>query len=184
MGISPKAVSVAEQGNIRAVEFSSNLSRPTLHHILETVAKAIMNPIEKENKIVVKPECIALLETAILSIKERTALSEMLSAFSIKLLLMSELEQFPDLKNARVSASSPTGPVPLSAMIPPTPTGPQEPLPFNPPQSRGCIFCKKDIVGKASQCSACKAVIYDSVECAVRYLLSSIIMQLLEKRLA
>lgn len=124
-----------------------------------------------ENKAIVKPECIVLLETSILTIKDRLALEALLKPFSIKLATLAELEKdFPDLFQARFSTSSP--PVAASpthaAVIPPTPTGPQAPIPFNPAPSRGCICCKKDIVGKASQCSACKAVIYDSVDCAVR----------------
>ena len=168
LGISSKSVSVADQGALRAMEFTANLSRPTTQHILETIAKAIMNPIEQENKSIVKPDCIVALETSILSIEERAALAEMLSVFSIKLLDMAELDKFPEYNRARVSAAASSPITPFA--IPHAPTGPQEPLPYLATPSRGCVSCKKEILGKASQCSACKAVIYCSVECAVIFI--------------
>ena len=36
-----------------------------------------------------------------------------------------------------------------------------------PQPNRGCYTCKQEISGKASQCSACKAIIYCSANCAV-----------------
>jgi hypothetical protein len=35
------------------------------------------------------------------------------------------------------------------------------------PPARGCFQCHEEITGKVRQCSACKAVIYCSQECAV-----------------
>lgn len=38
-----------------------------------------------------------------------------------------------------------------------------------PPPARGCFQCHEEINGKVRQCSACKAVIYCSPECAVKF---------------
>jgi hypothetical protein len=40
------------------------------------------------------------------------------------------------------------------------------PIPFNSQPNRGCFACKQEIEKKASQCSACKAVIYCGAVCA------------------
>jgi hypothetical protein len=38
-----------------------------------------------------------------------------------------------------------------------------------PAPNRGCFQCHEEITGKVQQCSACKAVIYCSSECAVSF---------------
>jgi hypothetical protein len=44
---------------------------------------------------------------------------------------------------------------------------PQQKPGLGPAPPRACFVCKKDIEGKLKQCSACKAIIYCSPDCAV-----------------
>lgn len=46
----------------------------------------------------------------------------------------------------------------------------ETPIEFAPQPPRGCFQCHQEITGKANQCSACKAVIYCSADCAVSFL--------------
>ncbi|KAJ3371790.1 hypothetical protein HDU91_004935 [Kappamyces sp. JEL0680] len=163
LGVSGRSASVSAQGILRAIEFTPRLTKPTPAHVVATLLKAIVEPIDKDSKIE-KPEVVAFLDTVLLNEKEKATIIKQLASLSIKAVSMEALKRdMPELAKKRTEVAAPA-PAPVAA--PPTATGPQQVLPFNPAPPRGCVLCKKDIAGKASQCSACKAIIYDSADCA------------------
>jgi hypothetical protein len=151
IGTSQKSCSVAEAGVLRAIEFTEFLNKPDVEHILLTVLKAIVEPLDSTLKVV-KPAYIVFLDTVSQTKKDKTLIGKRLEEYGIKLTTANSLRVTkPDLFKLKIPVNTPV----------------KESIPYNPQPKRGCFNCRTEIEGKASQCSACKAVIYCSVECAV-----------------
>ena len=167
---------------MRSLEFTHNLGRPTSTHIVYTIAKAIIEPREGSESKIHRPEYAILLETASLDEKEKAVLTRKLADISVKLVSFAWLEEnAPETAKLKDFSSQEAG---TQALPSPQPKSeePQKVIPMNPTPNRGCVVCKQEIIGKKpSQCSACRAVIYDSVECAVCKLSCTYIFK--EKRL-
>jgi hypothetical protein len=159
IGVSERACSVAEDGVLRAIEFTIDLKKPTVSHIIATLKKAIAEPIEEEMEKQ-KPEFVVFLDTVVLSSEQQKFIkNELKEKLNVTISTMEKLHsERPELFDIKKSIPVPT--------IPQFQTDEKE-IPFNEKPPRGCFNCRSDIVGKASQCSACKAVIYCSADCAV-----------------
>jgi hypothetical protein len=157
LGVSGKSCSVSEEGILRAIEFTIDLAKPSVSHVLSTVKKAMLEPRDPQS-VIHKPEFVVFLETVILSESERKKVTDSLAKLDVTVTTLDELKrdrpELFDIKKALPFVNRP-----LES---------KEVIPFNEQPPRGCFSCRKDIPGKASQCSACKAVIYCSAECAKR----------------
>jgi hypothetical protein len=164
--VSGRSASVTEKGVLRAIEFTPRLTKPTPSHVVATILKSIADPIENDDTIS-RPSVMVLLETVQINEKELKEITKRMSKYDIKVVTMEVLwSEMPELAKSR--EDFPDTPVQCIPVITKPSPSANEPVPFNPPPLRGCFTCKKDIPGKASQCSVCKAVIYCSGDCAVR----------------
>jgi hypothetical protein len=157
IGTSERACSVTESGVLRAIEFTADLGRPTAEHIFLTVLKAIIEPVDVGDETAArKPLYVVYLDTADVTEAEKSIVEAKLNKYDINTSTINSIRiSDPQLleKASQIQADAPVSP-------------PQD-IPFNEQPKRGCFNCRKEIDGKASQCSACRAVIYCSVECAV-----------------
>ena len=143
---SSKATSVSCKGAIRAIEFSDSI--PTPEHVAATTVRAIVDPSYHGAQMAAcRPKVAILLATANLEDVGRTR--ELLLQYEINLVLQKDCD-VELLAKWRQQAT---------VVIPPT-------MAIQP--NRGCHVCHRDIAGKASQCSACKAIIYCSAACATK----------------
>ena len=166
-GVSQKSCSVSAQGVLRAFEFTENLTKPDAEHVLATVYKSIVEPQEDDGSVPEKPSHLIFLATCLLNDEEKATIAKELKTLNIIACSLEELQKM-DLECAKRRNLLPKG----TAIPPPTQvtSGPQQVLPMNAQPNRGCISCRKDITEKKpSQCSACKAVIYDGADCAVLF---------------
>ncbi|KAJ3324095.1 hypothetical protein HDV06_000636 [Boothiomyces sp. JEL0866] len=153
VGVSAKACSVSENGVLKAIEFSDG--KPNVKHVVGTVMKAILDPIDGAVK---KPKVLMFLDTCLLKDGEKSQITKELKDYEMTIVSLKQLEvDYPALHAERAKE--------VEIFAPQQPTV-QQPLKMNPPPPRGCFACRKEIPGKASQCSACKAVIYCSADCA------------------
>ncbi|KAJ3276599.1 hypothetical protein HDV01_004132 [Terramyces sp. JEL0728] len=153
VGVSGKACSVSENGVLKAIEFSGG--KPNAKHVVSTVMKAILDPVDGAVK---KPKVLIFLDTCLLNENEKKQITKELKEYEMAIINLKQLEtDYPALYAERSKE--------VEIFAPQQPTV-QQPLKMNPPPPRGCFACRKDIPGKASQCSACRAVIYCSSDCA------------------
>ncbi|KAI8911062.1 hypothetical protein EDD86DRAFT_204302 [Gorgonomyces haynaldii] len=152
IGISGRSCSVAEQGTVRLIELTKDLKKPTVEHCVATLLKAIVNPGYNEKVFDKhKPDFAVVLKTQVLAQKQLDDFIERMAVFGVRVYTEDQVDKTPELsKKYRVTVEEPA----------------PGPVKFNPQPDRGCYVCKKDIAGKASQCSACKAIIYCSPDCA------------------
>jgi hypothetical protein len=152
IGISNKSCSVSDNGVLRAIEFTENLLKPSVEHIVTTIIKSIVEPIELQELTPKRPAFVVYLETSQITDQEKQKIKAILDKYLIETTTITQLRiQKPELVKA-----------PVAPFIPGVP----QLAPWNEQPNRGCFNCRKEIEGKASQCSACKAVIYCSVDCA------------------
>ncbi|KAJ3000030.1 hypothetical protein HDV02_000982 [Globomyces sp. JEL0801] len=165
IGTSKQTASIQEDGVLRAIEFTKDALIPTPEHCVITLLKSIIDPIDPESSVISKPKVLLFLETFILTNEQKSEIKELLKEFDIDCVEVDELSQkYPQLLEQRLAFVAPPNPVESFQL--PTEQAPGEPIKPNSPPPRGCFACKKEILGKASQCAACKAVIYCSPECA------------------
>lgn len=151
IGVSQKSASVAEAGQLRVIEFTNDLGKPTVDHVYATVIKAIANPNYREIPYPKHiPKNIILLDASILDAKQAPKLTKKLLAKGITMHIEKDVRADKELLAKWKAAGS----------------QPRRTAQSGVPK-KSCIKCSKDIDGKASQCSTCKAVIYCSPECAV-----------------
>jgi hypothetical protein len=166
LGTTKRSVCVAEPGRVRVFESIHTEIKPKF--VIAAITKATLAPdypfsniLSKPQIKLEKPKAVLLLDTH--QMKEETVKkvkNELKSKMQIDLITQTELNQNKELLEQY------TKQVPTTYKI------------SNDIPKRGCHVCHTDIPGKASQCSACKAIIYCSKECAVIINLTS------EKRLA
>jgi hypothetical protein len=165
-GVSKKACSVSAQGILRSFQFTEKLTKPNVDHVLATIYKSIVEPQDDDGSVPEKPSHIIFLDTCLLDNEEKAKIAKELESLGIKACSLAELEN-SDAECAKRRNLLPKGtPIPPPSLS----SGPQKVLPMNAQPPRGCIFSRKEIIGrKPNQCSACKAVIYDGAESAVSH---------------
>jgi hypothetical protein len=151
IGISQKAVSVSSQGTVRIIEFTKDLNPPTLIHVWATVLKAIASPNYNGVSFEIqKPSMAVLLSNDVLPESDVPNLVSYANDFGIKIITQQNIEKDPELiKKWQVVKKEVVK------------------VDYIPQPNRGCYVCKCEIPGKASQCSACRSIVYCGVECAV-----------------
>ncbi|EGF82527.1 hypothetical protein BATDEDRAFT_34496 [Batrachochytrium dendrobatidis JAM81] len=165
IGVSAKSASVVEEGVVRVVAFTKNLRPPTAEHIVATLIKAIARPEFLTKSPVRRPKiamflssrtCSDAIVSKVASIMNdkcgiRVTTSEALAPELSKIQKKRSKEILQ--QEAKDQVTTPRGVKNLDIKLLPMP-------------NRFCFTCKKEILTKPSQCSACKAVIYCSAECA------------------
>lgn len=154
---------VAEPGSLRVIEFTKTLSLPTAKFTVAAVIKAIVDANYPNLNTtapfkIQKPKTAVMLETSQLS-KDSivTVKEELLKQVNIELITEEEMRNNPTLLDQYNSQVPKTNARPGNLGMQAN----------GEPPLRGCHVCHNDIPGKASQCSACKAIIYCGKECAV-----------------
>ncbi|KAJ3002988.1 hypothetical protein HKX48_001999, partial [Thoreauomyces humboldtii] len=165
VGISAAAIAVSENGQLRVFETLPETGKVTAEQITAAVVKAIAAPLEGHT--VQRPKLVSFLQSRQCSEKVYAQAAESIAKFGIRVGTAEELE--PELSEYVVKRREEVNRLLATALQPappqqPAPGGPKPPL--SPAPNRGCFVCKKDIAGKASQCSACKAMIYCSTDCS------------------
>lgn len=146
---------VAEHGMLRVLEFSDGA--PTADHIVATLLKAMNEP--RDGLPVEKPKHAVFLDTAVISDSTLHKVSNACGKFNLSISRMDKLQkEHPELLLLKQKA--------IDVVQKPQQAVSQGPVTMNKAPNRGCFTCHKEIEGKASQCSACKAVIYCSPACA------------------
>ena len=185
VGVSAKGIAVADEGLLRAFELIETGQKPTASQITAVIIKAIAQPTEGPFPAE-KPRVLAFLQSRQCTDSVvKDVVKQVKQQLGIRVATMEELEpEIEKLQKKRQEENEKKGtpeqrmmaqakamglPVPEEgpAGVPGQPqhTGPKPE--FAPPPLRGCFVCHNEIEGKASQCSACKAVIYCSPACAV-----------------
>ena len=158
---------------MRLLEFFPPSMPMTAEYIEALLLKSMMEPsqlLEDYNsnvnvdEFIRKPRIAAFLASCDVSDAFISEVSKRMEKYDVKVFKMQELSsQVPTLlKKRRVELYKKTREAQRIA----NETKNKENT-FSSAPNRGCFQCKKDIVGKASQCSACKAIIYCSADCAV-----------------
>ncbi|KAI8822995.1 uncharacterized protein EV422DRAFT_387526 [Fimicolochytrium jonesii] len=166
IGVTNTAVAVAEDGNLRTFEAAEGGKKVTAAFIAAAIVKAISAPSQELK--VQRPKIVSFLHSRQCSPRDIKDVGKKLELYGIRVdtaeALEAELAPYYEKRKADMAK----GPqIPL--VLPTSPVGPApagEKPQFGPQPNRGCFTCKKEIDGKASQCSACKAMIYCSAECS------------------
>ncbi|KAJ3056373.1 hypothetical protein HK097_007210 [Rhizophlyctis rosea] len=185
IGVSAKGVAVADEGLLRAFELIETGQKPTASQITAVIIKAIAQPTEGPFPLE-KPRVLAFLQSRQCTDSVvKDVVKQVKQQLGIRVATMEELEpEMELLQKKRQEENEKKGtpeqrmmaqaramglPVPEEGGPAGAPGQPQQTGPkpeFAPPPLRGCFVCHNEIEGKASQCSACKAVIYCSPACA------------------
>ncbi|KAI9199856.1 uncharacterized protein BJ171DRAFT_199257 [Polychytrium aggregatum] len=178
IGYSAKAVSVTEDGNLRAIDFTYHGGVPTVEDVEIALLKAIVRPMMGQPA---KPKIAAFLASRTCDDKLVQAVGQAFESFKVRITTVEESQaELEELKKKRGSEhrSIPGGPASVPAPGSVAAVGAAAaaaaaaaPAPDKKPEfikqpNRGCFVCHQDIDGKPSQCSACKAVIYCGPACA------------------
>ncbi|KAJ3325529.1 hypothetical protein HDU76_013147 [Blyttiomyces sp. JEL0837] len=158
IGVSGKSASVAEEGNLLGFEFSKSGNVPTVDEIAYTIVKAIARPADGQPPR--RPQAAMFLTTRVISDDVAGQVSKKVNEWiglrvETAENIAAELPAMLEKRKAVLAKSSPQ-----------TPPQPQQKIQMQPHPKRGCLVCRKEIEGKARQCSACKAIIYCSQECS------------------
>ncbi|KAI8929243.1 hypothetical protein BC831DRAFT_444498 [Entophlyctis helioformis] len=187
IGVSGRSVSVSENGFLRVVEFTKDLGAPTASHIVATLIKAVVQSDKNDDMASIRPQLAVFLESRTCSdavVAEVAAaikaklnvvvatpeqigaeeLSKLKTIRRIEMIRKMQQEQARAAAAANASANAAaSGEAGADAVSPSQAVAEAK---FITAPNRGCHTCHKEIEGKASQCSACKAVIYCSPACA------------------
>ncbi|KAJ3187565.1 hypothetical protein HK101_009367 [Irineochytrium annulatum] len=156
IGVSGKAVSVSEEISLRAIEITRSKKLPTADEIITAFLKAIVKP--SDNGQPHRPHVAMFLSTRMIPPKTVTDVAARLKeVLGVRIDTQEALE--PELPALMVARQAELAKMKTSA---PPPTKPE----LQPMPNRACFVCKQEIKGKPRQCSACKAIIYCSPECA------------------
>lgn len=126
-------------------------------YVVETLLKAILFPLNDQQPC--KPTHIAFMNTSVFSSKK--VFPEILHAIKEYSIEACMFEDIPE-KEKRITSFTNTN----NQTVPPKNIDPKT-VQYNEPPPRRCYACHVEIKGKPSQCSACKAIIYCSPDCAV-----------------
>ncbi|KAI9098233.1 hypothetical protein DFS34DRAFT_649820 [Phlyctochytrium arcticum] len=170
VGISAHAVAVSQDGLLRAFHVIPKGS-VSAAHISAAVVKAVALPIETDHNVY-RPQIVAFLEsrqctpavlnaaikrlTQVLGPEVKVAPTEKI-ADQVKAITEERKSALANASSVNDAAANGAAGVKLDANGKPA---------FVPTPDRGCFVCKQEITEKPSQCSACKAIIYCSPECA------------------
>ncbi|KAI8841700.1 hypothetical protein BC829DRAFT_420531 [Chytridium lagenaria] len=168
--VSNKAVAVSEEVNLRAIEFSANGKAPTSSDIVVAVLKAIVTPSDQGEAR--RPKVAMVLSTRMISDSVvKKAAAELKELVGIRLETQEALEaELPALlakRKEEVEKIKKTAPQ-VDAAVPGAAAAPAKAAEMAATPNRACFVCKEEIKGKTKQCSACKAIIYCSAECATK----------------
>ncbi|KAJ3106538.1 hypothetical protein HDU97_006131 [Phlyctochytrium planicorne] len=163
IGISNKAVAVSEEVNLRAIEITANGKTPTPADIVNAVLKAIVTPSDQEGAR--RPRVAMVLSTRMVPDSTvQKAAKELKSLLDIRLETQEALEaELPELLKKRNEELAQ-----VKKESPQVAAAPQKAPEMAAPPNRACFVCKQEIKGKTKQCSACKAIIYCSADCATK----------------
>ncbi|KAJ3288744.1 hypothetical protein HK104_007993 [Borealophlyctis nickersoniae] len=173
IGVSARAVAVAEEGVLRAFESNSDGSKPTAEQICDNLLKAIAAPTEGVFPVE-KPRVAAFLQSRQCTDAVISKVAKRMKEFGVRVTSIEELgPEMEELMNKRKEEIMKKGTAAakgqLNQMMAAQAGGVQADGPkpeFLAQPSRACFTCHKEIPGKASQCSACRAIIYCGAECA------------------
>ncbi|KAJ3416926.1 hypothetical protein HDV05_007984 [Chytridiales sp. JEL 0842] len=176
IGVSNKAVSVSEEGMLRSIEFSKSGKLPTVDEIVFAFLKAIVSPLDPTMPVV-KPKFAMVLSTRMISEKVvKQVAAKIKEDINVRIDLQENLEaEMPAFIEERLALTEKLNNAPsaLAPQVqqqlqqngqPAAQTGPT----FIETPKRACFVCKTEIADKPRQCSACKAIIYCSPECATK----------------
>ncbi|KAJ3212898.1 hypothetical protein HDU67_003515 [Dinochytrium kinnereticum] len=163
IGVSNKAIAVSEEASVRAIEFTANGKLPTSSDIVLAVLKAIVTPSDQGGER--RPRVAMVLSTRLVSDSTvKKASKELKELLDIRLETQEALEaEMPALllkRKEELEKAKKDSPAPQAAST--------EPPEMIAAPNRACFVCKEEIKGKTKQCSACKAIIYCSAECATK----------------
>ncbi|TPX67874.1 hypothetical protein SpCBS45565_g03449 [Spizellomyces sp. 'palustris'] len=161
VGVSGRAIAVSEDGVLRAFEtLPSGQKKATAIQIAAVLVKAMARPMDEQP--VHRPHIAAFLHSRQCSNDVVADVAKRLKKFDVKVgaaeQLSSEIEEYAKKRQEETVKQS-------AAQKPANLDENGKPVFISAPK-RGCFVCKNEIEGKASQCSACKAIIYCSPECA------------------
>ena len=174
VGVTAKSASVTEENGLRVMEFLSKGQTVSAKFIIALIVKAMVNPTsmidgteededDPTSQYQRRPSTLAFMESPLIDATLVQQVSDALVKYDIKVSTYSavgpEMEEM--FKKRRAEMFKQTKESQKHGM------SQKQKVDFSPQPQRGCFQCKKDIPGKASQCSACKAIIYCSPACAV-----------------
>ncbi|KAH6584561.1 hypothetical protein BASA60_000925 [Batrachochytrium salamandrivorans] len=165
IGVSNRAVSVAEEGVVRLIAFTKDLRPPTANHIVATLIKAIARPEAIDPLPVHRPNISVFLPSRICSDAVVAKVAAIMKAKCGMRILTNEALA-PELDGIKEKRRQELLRMKVQEEVK-VPRGIKNPdVKLLPMPNRFCFTCKKEITTKPSQCSACKAVIYCSADCA------------------
>jgi hypothetical protein len=151
VGVGQKSVSVGCDGVLRQFHFTKSV--PTSTEIVNCIKMAAFRPMEGASQQ--RPKLVSFLESRQCSDATLKAVSDDFPSFKV-------------IKNETVTKEVLETHFGLGAADKRASEAKENRKSTNGPPPRMCIVCSKQMVNKKpSQCSACKAVIYCGVECAV-----------------
>ncbi len=122
---------------------------------------------EEKKEFCVKPGTVLVNESKFMSAKVFDQLVEKMKNYGInistKAMLGPDLDEMLNKRKSELYKQQQETQKRMSEM------SKEAKIEFAPQPLRGCFKCHQEISGKASQCSACKAVIYCSPDCAVSF---------------
>ncbi|KAJ3126479.1 hypothetical protein HK098_007461 [Nowakowskiella sp. JEL0407] len=161
VGVSSRAVSIAEDGVLRCIEFTESGSIPKSADIISAIFSAILSPIE--NKMQPKlpslrPAVVSLLQTRQCDEAEVDKLIKAFAEYDLEVRVDREEVLEPEMMELKRKWNL--------ELLEKSKNGPKKEYAPQPP--RICFHCRKEIGpgGKVTQCSACKAVIFCGADCA------------------
>ncbi|KAJ3118796.1 hypothetical protein HDU96_008520 [Phlyctochytrium bullatum] len=163
VGISSKAIAVSEEVNLRAIELTTGGKSPSAADIVLAVLKAISTPSDQGEPR--RPRVAMALSTRMVSDAViQQAAKELKDLVDIRFETQEALEdELPELLAKRKAEVEQ-----VRKTVPQAPAAPAKAPEMAPTPNRACFVCKEEIKGKTKQCSACKAIIYCSAECATK----------------
>ena len=177
VGLSAKSASVSEEATLRLMEFLPPKARPSVDFLFGLLIKAMVDPTAlvedadasvDSNQFKKRPAVVAFLSSEFVTDDMLDHLAKKMVAYQVRVTTIAKIGPEMDdiMKKRRVELFKKEQEAQKKSIE----TAKETPVEFAPPPPRGCFQCKTDIAGKASQCSACKAIIYCSPDCAVRTL--------------
>jgi hypothetical protein len=180
IGITSKSASVSEEATLRLMEFiPQSLKSVSVDFLAALVLKAMVSPtaiLEDSNddheellpKVQRRPQNVSFLPTELVSPALIESVAQKMQVYGVKVTSYQALkpEEMAEIIKKRRADMLKEDKDMRQKLKDKAVT---EKVEYQAQPLRGCFTCKTEIPGKASQCSACKAIIYCSAECAVGY---------------
>lgn len=178
IGITAKSASVSEEATLRIMEFIPQSLKLSPEFLAALVLKAMVNPTailedsgaddgdELLPKVQRRPQVMSFLPTELIPHALIDAVAQKMEAYGVKITSYQQLkpeEMTEIIKKRRADILKEDKEMRQKLKE----KAVSEKVEYQPQPLRGCFTCKTEITGKASQCSACKAIIYCSADCAV-----------------